>query len=105
MIVASPDCKDVAVRAAEECGVPLDRVLVLESMGGQRRLQDVLGKSRNFLQGEARKDEMLDWERITDKKTLEERVICLLYSSGTTGVPKGLRDPITKAFLRGSKKS
>ena len=91
----------MAVKAANECGVPLDRVLVLESMGGERRLQDVLGKSRNFVQGEGTRDEMLEWERITDKKTLEERVICLLYSSGTTGVPKGLRYLLPpKRFLR-----
>ena len=93
LIVASPDCQDVAVKAAKECGVPLERVLVLESMGGQRRLQDVLGKSKNFLEGVGKEEEMLEWERITDKRILEERVICLLYSSGTTGVPKGLRDP------------
>lgn len=89
LIVASPDCKDVAIKAAEECGVPLDRVLILDSMGNNRILQDVQGTGRNLIQGESRPEEMLNWETITDKKTLEERVICLLYSSGTTGAPKG----------------
>ncbi|OAL33389.1 hypothetical protein AYO20_07400 [Fonsecaea nubica] len=90
LIVCSSDCVEVAVRAAKECNVPLDRVLVLESMGGKRVLQDVERKGRNFLQEGWKKEEELDWERITDKKILEQRVVCLLYSSGTTGVPKGV---------------
>lgn len=89
LIIASSNCQDVAVKAASECGVPLDRVLILESMGGQRKLQSVTGNGRNFIQGEAKSGESLDWEVIKDKKRLEESVICLLYSSGTTGVPKG----------------
>jgi long-subunit acyl-CoA synthetase (AMP-forming) len=31
----------------------------------------------------------LEWERITNKDELENSLICLLYSSGTTGIPKG----------------
>lgn len=90
LVVASSDCQDVAIRAAEECGVPLSRVLVLESTGSQRVLQDVQRKGQNFLAGEAMKSEMLDWKPVSDAKALDESVICLLYSSGTTGVPKGV---------------
>jgi 4-coumarate--CoA ligase len=93
VVVCSDDCKDVAIKAAKECGVPLSRVLVLESMGGKRLLAEVEGKGRNWLDGDESKwkqeGQLLDWERITDRKELEERVVCLLYSSGTTGVPKG----------------
>lgn len=100
VIVCSEDCRDVAVKAARECGVPLERVLVLESMVGasggenKRVLRDVQAKGTNWLGDSeeewARKGQMLEWERITDPKVLRERVVCLLYSSGTTGVPKGL---------------
>ncbi|KAF2098304.1 4-coumarate-CoA ligase [Rhizodiscina lignyota] len=90
LIIASPDCKEVAIRAAKESGTPMNRVLILESTGSQRVLQDVERRGPNFLAGEAKDSEMLDWERITDPKALEESLICLLYSSGTTGVPKGV---------------
>ncbi|EXJ66130.1 uncharacterized protein A1O5_10745 [Cladophialophora psammophila CBS 110553] len=101
LIVCSPDCVEVAIRAAKECNVPLDRVLVLESLGGKRILQDVERKGRNFLQGDGKKEEALEWERITDKKVLEERVVCLLYSSGTTGVPKGVNISHTNLVSEG----
>lgn len=31
----------------------------------------------------------LRWERITDPRTLDDSLIILIYSSGTTGLPKG----------------
>jgi long-subunit acyl-CoA synthetase (AMP-forming) len=34
-------------------------------------------------------DDRLSWERITDPAELEKSLIALLYSSGTTGEPKG----------------
>lgn len=90
LIIASSDCRDVAIEAAEDCGVPLSRVLVLESYGSKRTLQDVQQSGRNFIEGEGNPREMLDWKKIYDRKELEESVICLLYSSGTTGPPKGV---------------
>lgn len=89
LIIASPDCEEVAIKAAQECGVPLDRVLILDTMNNRRSLQAVNGNGPNFLNDIGNNNHKLDWERITHKKTLDERCICLLYSSGTTGVPKG----------------
>jgi long-subunit acyl-CoA synthetase (AMP-forming) len=34
-------------------------------------------------------NQKLDWKRITDKEELENSLVLLLYSSGTTGPPKG----------------
>jgi 4-coumarate--CoA ligase len=82
LIVCSADCKDTAIAAAKDCGIPLDRVLVLES--NPRSLRD-LKSGREVIS-----DQELDWTRIKNKKDLDESVICLLYSSGTTGIPKGV---------------
>ena len=81
LIICSADAKEVAVTAAKDCGVPLERVMVLES---SPRVLNSIGSGRSCIA-----DQELDWMRITDKDELENSVICLLYSSGTTGVPKG----------------
>ena len=84
LVICSLDAEEVAKQAAKECGVPNNRVLVLESYAGSRVL-------RNLDTGENIMDEKreLDWTRITNQEELENSLICLLYSSGTTGVPKG----------------
>ena len=82
LIVCSQDTKAVAVEAAKDCGVSLDRVLVLES--SPRTLSSVQGSINCISRQE------LDWKRITSPRELEDSVICLLYSSGTTGVPKAV---------------
>lgn len=83
LIVCSADCKDTAAAAAKACGIPLDRVLVLESTN-ERSLRD-LRTGEDVISNQE-----LDWKRTTDKKELDESIICLLYSSGTTGIPKGV---------------
>jgi 4-coumarate--CoA ligase len=90
LLVASKDCQNVAIRTAERCGVALHRVLILDSMGGERSLQAVPG-GRNYLdEADARPHESLGWETSTDPNELKDICICLLYSSGTTGPPKGV---------------
>ncbi|KAF9891871.1 hypothetical protein FE257_003356 [Aspergillus nanangensis] len=99
LIITGPDCKDVAVKAAQAAGVPLDRVLVLRSVGHERVLEN-LQTGQNYLQG-VKAHEVLDWERITDPKALEQSLICLLYSSGTTGAPKGVNISHTNVVSEG----
>ena len=83
LIFCSEDAKDVAVATANECGVPLSRVSVISS-SPKWEIRSLEGQN-NCLPSEGK----LDWERITDRKELEDSLICLLYSSGTTGAPKG----------------
>jgi len=85
LIFCSEDAKDVAIKSAKECGVPLNRVLVISSKKGKWGFESVEG-GQNCLGGKG----MLDWEKITDREKLKDSLVCLLYSSGTTGVPKGI---------------
>lgn len=85
LIFCSEDAKDVAVKSAKDCEIPLSRVLVISS-SPEWSIKAVEGNGSSLpSQGK------LDWERITNEKNLEDSLICLLYSSGTTGVPKGGR--------------
>jgi len=84
LVICSSDLKDIAVEAAKECGISLDRVLVLDSTYGAWSLKSVNGRI------DAWTNNRLTWKRITDQAELENSIINLLYSSGTTGVPKGM---------------
>ncbi|KAF2811378.1 4-coumarate-CoA ligase [Mytilinidion resinicola] len=84
LLICSEDLKATALEAARLCGLDAGRVLVLKSDAGAWSIKPEGGRE---LFG---RPERLDWERITDEKVLAERVVCLLYSSGTTGVPKGV---------------
>jgi 4-coumarate--CoA ligase len=92
LIVCSVDTIDVAKAAAQECGVPLNRVLCLRS--SPKWSLTAIGDGQSSIS-----NQKLGWKRITDKEELENSLICLLYSSGTTGPPKGF---LSSVFLRGS---
>jgi 4-coumarate--CoA ligase len=84
LIFCSEDARDVACQAAKDCGVDLSRVLIIKS-SPEWSMRSVVEGGEMALPSNGK----MDWERITDPKTLEESLICLLYSSGTTGIPKG----------------
>lgn len=86
VVVTCQENKAKALEAARECGIPLNRVLVLESMGHRRTLCDTAHPERNYLHSSVE----LEWDRVTDIQALENTTICLLYSSGTTGPAKGV---------------
>jgi len=66
------------------CGLGLERVVVLGGQKGNWTMESVKGGARALPS-----NGKIEWERITDGRKLEESLICLLYSSGTTGIPKG----------------
>lgn len=86
LIIASEDMAGTALEASHIAHIVPERVLVLHRMGLERALAPSVDRSRNYLRG----TKELSWERITDEKILESRVVALLFSSGTTGVPKGV---------------
>lgn len=82
IVVCSEDVKAVALSAARNCGLPAKNVLVLKSYP-ESQLVSADGTAKCDFKGS------LDWRRITNPKELEESKVCIMYSSGTTGLPKG----------------
>jgi acyl-coenzyme A synthetase/AMP-(fatty) acid ligase len=89
VLVCSADCLHSTLAAAKVAGISEERVVVLDNpRRGQFRLlqansgHDVLGDYKGC---------SLDWKRISDPSVLASQTIALLYSSGTTGLPKGVR--------------
>ncbi|KAF2426569.1 4-coumarate-CoA ligase [Tothia fuscella] len=80
-VICSEDLKDVAVEAAKLCGIPQNRVAVL---GAQWSLKSVDGSVN------VTTEQRLPFPRVTDPLELKNSLIVLLWSSGTTGVPKGV---------------
>ncbi|KAG9252150.1 uncharacterized protein F5Z01DRAFT_626174 [Emericellopsis atlantica] len=83
LLVCSKDLVKLAEKAAEDAGLSKRNVLVLESYP-EVKLGSLDGSTKCDFQNE------LDWRRITDQRELEKTTICMLYSSGTTGLPKGV---------------
>ncbi|KAF2031520.1 4-coumarate-CoA ligase [Setomelanomma holmii] len=85
LLVVSPDKVEVGKKAAQIAGLGLDRVIVLSSEPWWE-IRSLDGS----MAVDPRKGPKLPWRRITDEAELKRSLIVLLYSSGTTGVPKGV---------------
>lgn len=82
VVVCGSEHVDVVTKAAAQCNIPRRNILVLDSAPWSLR----------SLEGgvDAISTETLTWQRITDPKELEESLVVILWSSGTTGLPKGV---------------
>ncbi|KAI4605305.1 hypothetical protein J4E83_010730 [Alternaria metachromatica] len=83
---------ETTIRAAEDAGWGQGgggRVLLMSE--GREWTLKIVGKDgrpgQNIIDG----GDLLPWTRITDRKELDESLIVLIYSSGTTGLPKGVK--------------
>jgi 4-coumarate--CoA ligase len=83
LVVCNTELKDIAIAAARQCKIPLDRVLLLESSPSWTLSS--IGTNASIIS-----DYLLPWQRITDEKALKDSLIVILWSSGTTGLPKGV---------------
>ncbi|KIW05098.1 uncharacterized protein PV09_03655 [Verruconis gallopava] len=87
VVIVSEDLKDVAVEAARICELPPENVLVFGS-APPWTVKSVVGgiAVRTGDEGAPR----LSFRRVTDRNELENSLIILIWSSGTTGAPKGV---------------
>lgn len=83
LLVCGSEHEEVATRAAKQCNLPLNRVLILESTPIWS-LKSLDGKINVV------SDQKLKWKAITEPAALKESLIVILWSSGTTGLPKGV---------------
>ncbi|RMD39478.1 hypothetical protein DV735_g5661, partial [Chaetothyriales sp. CBS 134920] len=85
LIISGPEFVDLSVKAAQQTGRSSDSVLVLDS--AKPRSLSPLSRDRNLIAEE----EPLAWEHITDPEPLRTVPIVLLWSSGTSGLPKAVK--------------
>ncbi|CAJ2513026.1 Uu.00g011450.m01.CDS01 [Anthostomella pinea] len=84
VVVCTPDTKDVVLAAAKKAGLSERNMLLF---GGTKDLEfkEAASGARVPISNQE-----LQWRRITDPVELDNSVICLLFSSGTTGLPKAM---------------
>ncbi|KAF2163622.1 hypothetical protein M409DRAFT_68512 [Zasmidium cellare ATCC 36951] len=96
VLICSDDTVEVAGRAAEIAGLPRGNILLIGSTPtwALRCLdnhENLLGRGS------------LAWDPITDRGALERSLIVVVWSSGTTGVPKGVklshRNLVSQAYI------
>lgn len=87
LLICSVEHRDIAIAAAKQCKIPLSRVLILESRGGRQKWS-LRSVDANI---NAISHQKLSWQRITDHEQLKNSIVTILWSSGTTGLPKGVQ--------------
>lgn len=85
IIICNEESKANAVAAAKLVGFPPHNILSYE---GEKHIELCEAVSGVRI---PRSNQELDWRRITDARELADSVVCLLFSSGTTGLPKAMK--------------
>lgn len=89
LLLCSEDVLEVALDAADRAGLAKRNVLILKTMPTISLV--AADGSASYFYGREQSTRRLPWEVVTDARELEETTVCLVYTSGTTGRPKGVR--------------
>lgn len=87
LLVCNANTRAAVEETAKKINFPSDRVLFL----GNDPSLDLHATSNPSNRLRLSPSQSLSWTRITDLKTLQDSIICVLFSSGTTGFPKGVK--------------
>jgi long-subunit acyl-CoA synthetase (AMP-forming) len=85
LLICTKELVPIAQQAAELANFPLSRVFYLGE-GPSFELFDLESNKPMPISSHE-----LDWQRITSPSELDNSIICVLFSSGTTGLPKGVK--------------
>lgn len=80
--IVEPELLPNILKAAEETGIPKERIFIFDNLPGQSVPQGFKSWRTLMDHGET------DWERFDDLETSRNRICARLFSSGTTGLPK-----------------
>ncbi|KAH6677022.1 AMP-binding enzyme [Plectosphaerella plurivora] len=85
LLISSPDLRPLAAAGGSQAGLPDSHILY---MGDDDNLSLFEAKSNKEV---PLSSERQPWRRITSPEELANTTACLIYSSGTTGVPKAVK--------------
>jgi 4-coumarate--CoA ligase len=85
IILCNPDTQAVAIAAGKKVNFPPSKIISYRGEKDLELFEAVSGAKVPI------SNQQLPWRRITDRSELENSVVCLLFSSGTTGLPKAMK--------------
>lgn len=89
LLLCSEEFEERTIAAGKQCGVDCDRILVIDYKTPHR--WTLIQSSTRETVLDINSGPKLPWLRIDNKNEQHTVTTCILYSSGTTGLPKGVR--------------
>jgi 4-coumarate--CoA ligase len=83
LVICDVDHAQVVTDAFDGCNIPREHIIVTDPQSS--KVFRALEGTKELLSSAS-----LDWERVTDASALRRSLAVILWSSGTTGVPKGM---------------